>query len=739
MLAGNIQGNKWKEVKAILMDALALEPPERAKYLSNQPISREVRGEVESLLALEDDAEETLHASAVEISKDFFADEPDLPYSATGQQIGAYRIVSELGVGGMGAVYLAQRSDGKFNQRVAIKLLKREFNSGRTRESFKREIEIQSRLVHPSVATMLDTGTTDDGVPYIVMEYVEGRPIDKFCRENNLGLIERLKLFNKACEAVAFSHQNLIVHRDLKPSNIIVTAEGNPKLLDFGISKLLDTSADDMANVTLMGAMTPEFASPEQIKGAPVTTATDVYSLGVILFKLLTGTYPYNTKNKVNGDFLREITDSVPIAPSEAKSEPSAVADSLIQSTHNLKLDSNVSNSSLEPPTTVGGSDISPSQLKGDLDNIILKSLRKEPVGRYKTVEQFTADIWRFIDGLPVEARASTFFYRANKFFRRNKLTVVAGGLIFLSLVTGMSTALWQTKAARAQAGLAAESQHSAEVETEKAQNEQAKSEKISKFMAKVISYANPAWYAEGSKFGGDARVIDVLDDLSGKIDTEFAGEADVAAELHHKFNEVYNFVAKSESDPARAESYRQKRKFHALRALELRKQFYGERHELVAKDLYYAHSYLAEDERERAALLMQAIEMMRETNPRNLNLPYMLESYANSLSLDGYQHRHEAYRQSVIPATDLGKQEIAEKYYEEMLELFRFHYESGHYAIVLTNCYLALNKAKQKKLTPANPNYQVCKQSENKFNLESQSKPIKSYLEQIEELRLEK
>ena len=702
MLIGSIQGDKWKEVKGILMDALALEPPDRAKYLSNQPISSEVRGEVESLLALEDDAEEILHNSAVEMTRDFFANEPDLPYTTTGQQIGVYRIVSELGVGGMGAVYLAERSDGKFNQRVAIKLLKREFNAGRTRGSFKREIEIQARLVHPNVATMLDTGTTADGVPYIVMEYVEGRAIDKFCRENNLGLIERLKLFNKACEAVAFSHQNLIVHCDLKPSNIIVTAEGNPKLLDFGISKLLGTAADDAANITLMGAMTPEFASPEQIKGAPVTTASDVYSLGVILFKLLTGSYPYNIKNKLNGDVLREITDSEPIKPS------AAVA--------------------INPQCA-----IRIPQLKGDLDNIILKSLRKEPEERYKTVEQFTTDIWRFIDGLPIEARANTFSYRANKFFRRNRIAVIAAGIIFLSLIGGMTAALWQTNVARAQAKFASESQHYAEIETERAKAEEEKAEKISRFMAKIISYANPAWYAEGSRFGGNARVIDALDDLSDKIDTEFAGQADIQSELHHKFNEVYNFVAKSESDPARAESYRQKRKFHALRALELRKQFYGERHELVAKDLFYAHGYLAEDERERAALLMQAINMMRETNPKNLNLPYMLEAYAKGLSLDKYQHRHEAYRQSVTPATDLGNHEVAEKYYDEMLQLFGLHYESGHYAIVLTNCYLALNKATQKKLSPADPNHQICKQSENKFELKSQSAAINDLLSIIE------
>ncbi len=251
----------------------------------------------------------------------------------------------------------------------------------------------------------------------------------------------------------------------------------------------------------------------------------------------------------------------------------------------------------------------------------------------------------------------------------------------------------------------------------------------------KIISYANPAWYAEGSKFGGDARVVDVLDDLSEKIDTEFAGEADVQAEIHHKFTEVYNFVAKSESDPARAESYRQKRKFHALRALELRKHFYGERHELVAKDLYYAHGYLAKDERERAELLMQAIQMMRETNPKNLNLPYMLEHYAICLSSDEVQHLHQAYRQSVLPATNLGKYEIAEQYFEEMLELFRFHYEEGNYAIIITNCSTANVELKQEKFAEAAEHYKICKEAENKFTNEFQTKAIRKFLSIIEKI----
>jgi serine/threonine protein kinase len=276
-----MHAENWKTIKEILLEALNLDASERNDYLQRAHITVEARAEVESLLAFEGEAESFMSLPVGEFSKGFLGDEAAAADTLLNQQIGNYKIVSELGCGGMGAVYLAMRTDGKFEQRVAIKLLKREFNVERLRRNFAREKEILASLAHPHIATLLDAGTTVDGIPYLVMEYIEGVPVDEFCDNRKLSLNHRLKLFNKICDVVAFAHRNLIVHRDLKPSNILVTADGEPKLLDFGISKLLDAKAEN-ANITNLVAMTPHYASPEQLKGEAVTTATDVYSLGVV-------------------------------------------------------------------------------------------------------------------------------------------------------------------------------------------------------------------------------------------------------------------------------------------------------------------------------------------------------------------------------------------------------------------------------------------------------------------------
>jgi hypothetical protein len=315
----------------------------------------------------------------------------------------------------------------------------------------------------------------------------------------------------------------------------------------------------------------------------------------------------------------------------------------------------------------------------------------------------------------------------AGKFFRRNKLAVIAGTLIFLSLITGLAVAIRQTNIAREQARLSA-------IETEHAQIEEAKAKKITAFTSKVLSYANPEWYAEGARFGGSPRVIDAVEDLSDKIDTEFAGEADVTAELHHQFAEIFGWASIGESSE-RFEKFRQKSVFHALRALELRKQFYGTRHELIAKDMYYAY-YFVGDDREQAQMLAQAIDMMRETNPRNLNLPFMLQEYSNLLMKDDPNFR-EIYHRNAIPATDLGSYELAEQYIIEMLELFRFHYGDGHFMVAIANCNLAYVRLKQNKFPESEMPYQVCKQSENSFPLESQTKAIKLILDKVETLRI--
>ncbi len=703
--------DKWKVVKPLLMEVLAIDPPERLAYLRKRTESREIIADVETLLAFEDDASEILNTSAIELSRDFFDDTPEPPCTIAGQEIGAYRIVSEIGMGGMGAVYLAERSDGKFDQRVAIKLLKREFNTARLRESFKREIEIQAKLVHPNVATMLDTGTTDDGIPYIVMEFIDGVAIDKYCHANQLALTERLKIFNKACEAVAHAHKNLIVHRDLKPSNIIVTADGVPKLLDFGISKLIDKVED--SGMTNIGAMTPEYASPEQVRGETVTTATDVYSLGVILFKLLTGGYPYHVKSKPNGEVLREITDSQPIAPSSVAS--ASIKDRERRSHAVL-----------------------PSQLSGDIDNIILKALRKEPDERYQAVEQFSDDIWRFIDGMTITARPATRSYRLSKFYARNKIAVLAGILIFISLVAGITTSMWQANSARAQAFIANDARNAAVLETDRAKAEQLKSEKISKFMAKLISYGNAAWYGEGYKYGGQARVIDALLDMSDKIDTEFANEPDVAAELHHKFGEAIGWAYPGGQDKEFVDLLSKKQAAHFLRALELRVQYYGEWHELVAKDLFYTYTLIGKNEFEKAVLLDRALNMMRDTNPSNLNLPYIVEAYAARLLQPAESGISEPYLKAVTPATNETRFQVSERMLRESLPIFRLHYKVDNRPIFAAECDLAYALAMQEKWSDFDEHYAICKQSQIKLQDADSLKVLKRRLDVVEKARIE-
>jgi serine/threonine protein kinase len=709
-----MQVENWITIKEVLHKVLNLAPFEREDFFRESGLSDELKIEIKSLLAVEEKAGEFMSVTAGNFTKDFFDENEDAKNSLIGQQIGIYEIVEEIGYGGMGAVYLAKRTDGKFEQKVAVKMLKREYNTKKIRRRFEVEKEIQSKLHHPNIAALLDSGTTDDGVPYLVMEYIEGAPIDVFCAEKALELKARLKLFNKVCEAVGYAHRNLIIHRDLKPSNILVTEKGEPKLLDFGISKLLDAeNSDDKNTVTILGAMTPEYASPEQIKGETVTTATDIYSLGVVLYKMLTGAFPYNFGNKINGKFLAEITDSEPI-------KPSAITNYKLQISDYKNPKSEIQN---------------PKSLKGDVDNIILKSLCKEPERRYQTVEQFSADIWRYIDGIPILARRATVSYRASKFYQRNKVSVLAGIFIFLALVSGFIIAVSQAHAAREQANIAFEAQRRSESETERAKTEEAKAKKITAFMSKVISYANPAWYAEGAKYKGNARVIDVLDDLSDKIDVEFAGEADIQAELHHKFSEVYSIVRQREKDSARAEKFAQKRKFHALRALELRQQFYGTRHELVAKDMFYAYFY-AGDDREQAQMLAQAIEMMRETNPNNLNFPYMLEAYTACLMLpDKYEKYHEPYRDAVFPPTVENKYQIAERYLRESLPVFRLHYKKDNEAIFAAECKLAYALAMQENRKDFDEHFAVCKQSENSAS----AKELKWFVEMVEKVLAEK
>ena len=347
---------------------------------------------------------------------------------AEGQDFAGYRILKLIDEGGMGEVYLGH--DRELDRKVAIKIIRSNLKTRELLRRFRNERQIMAGLRHANIAKLFQAGASADGLPFFVMEYVEGSPIDRYINEKNLSTIQRLNLFCKLCSAVSCAHQNLVIHRDIKPSNVLVTDDGEPKLLDFGIAKLLDQvdTNGQNATVTLLMAMTPEYASPEQVKGDPITTATDVYSLGVLLYELLTGRRPYNFNNCSVDEIAKVICEAQPERPSHTAARSR-------RDTAESKKDTHQDARELK-------------SLKGDLDNIVLKALRKEPERRYSSVEQFAEDIQRHLDGLPVRARSDTFGYRASKFIRRNKIAFGATVLVILSLAIGVTVATIQARRA---------------------------------------------------------------------------------------------------------------------------------------------------------------------------------------------------------------------------------------------------------------------------------------------------
>lgn len=333
--------------------------------------------------------------------------------AAKSRRIGPYEIDRLLGRGGMGAVYLAHRADGQFEQQVAIKLIDLPLATEVFRERFRQERQILAGLQHPYIARLLDGGVAQNGDLYLAMEYVDGVPIHAFCEQRHCSQMQRLKLFVQVCEAVQFAHQNLVVHRDLKPDNILVAEDGTPRLLDFGTAKLLSPSlANPEAQLTREGyqSFTPQYASPEQVLGNPITTASDTYSLGVLLYLLLTGSLPYALKELTTGEMLRAICEEPPRKPTHA----------------------------------AGSKD----HLDSDLEAIVLKALRKEPLERYRTAEQLAADVLAFLEGKPVAARRGTFRYRAAKFIQRNRLAIAGAVVLAVTLLAGIVGVLWQAKVA---------------------------------------------------------------------------------------------------------------------------------------------------------------------------------------------------------------------------------------------------------------------------------------------------
>jgi serine/threonine-protein kinase len=511
---------RWQQVKEILDAALARERDQRALFLEEacdqDPVLRQ---EVDSLLASAHIGE-ALERPLVDAPSILFGSEEEgggrlsLPSelessSPIERHIGPYRLVKELGRGGMGDVYLAARDDDHFKKRVAIKILRPGMDFGDIVRRFRNERQILASIDHPHIARLLDGGSTEDGLPYFVMEYVDGKPIDEYCDTHRLSIADRLGLFGQVCAAVHFAHQNLVIHRDLKPGNILVTPDGVPKLLDFGIAKLLNPElVSGPIDPTQFDRrlMTPEYASPEQVRGESVTTASDVYSMGVLLYELLTGHRPYRLKDRQ----LHEITHAVcEVEPTR----PSAVID-LVEEVPGPRGTSRRITPEGVSSTREGTRERLRRRLKGDLDNICLMSMRKEPRRRYGSVEQLSEDIGRVLEGLPVRARKPTFSYRSSKFVRRHKLSVAAT-VVFLLSIVAFSTTIVR--------------------ERNRAEKEAAKAEAISRFLLSTLQSADPM--AGGRR---DVTVVEALDEAVKKIEPSFSGEPEIKAELEYTIGTTY-------------------------------------------------------------------------------------------------------------------------------------------------------------------------------------------------------
>jgi non-specific serine/threonine protein kinase/serine/threonine-protein kinase len=403
---------QWREIEKVLAAAMDLEEPERCAYLDRACQGRpEVRAEVDALLAAHQQAGDFIEAA---IASEAGRAEP-LDAQLLSRRIGAYKLVKELGRGGMATVYLGTRDDRKFSKDVAIKLIGAPAPSPVSLRRFEEERQILATLEHPNIARLLDGGVTDDGLHYIIMEYVEGLPIDEYCDRNSLKLEQRLRLFQVICSTVYFAHQHLVVHRDIKPANILVTAEGAPKLLDFGIAKILapvQHATLTQAAPTLVPAMTPEYASPEQLQGGIVTTASDVYSLGVLLYRLLSGAQPYRITGATLGETLRMVCEQDPEKPSAAANRP---------------------------------------ELRGDLDAIVLKAMRKEPRERYSSPEEFAGDIGRYLSKWPVLARRGSNRYVLRKFVERHRLAIAITAVATLLTLAGVVGVVMESRVARAE------------------------------------------------------------------------------------------------------------------------------------------------------------------------------------------------------------------------------------------------------------------------------------------------
>ena len=487
---------RWRRVDELFNAAIDLPAGERSAYLGSAcDDDPALRAEVESLLEADEQDDpgfEQIIPQTAEAVLDLNA-----PLHA-GDRVGAYRVIRPIGQGGMGAVYLAERDDDEFESQAAIKVLRDGAIDSDVIARFRNERQILANLNHPNIARLLDGGETPRGVPYVVMEFVDGRAVDTWCDERELGVRERVELFRKICNAVNYAHQNLVIHRDLKPGNVLVAVDGTPKLLDFGIAKILgETPQGQTLTAPLNRIMTPAYASPEQMLGHVISTGSDVYSLGVILYQLLAGCAPYDVEQATPGEIERLVCVDDPARPSQAAVGAEA-AKQRGSSVEGLRKD-----------------------LAGDLDDIVLTALAKQPEERYSSVEQLSADLGRWLDSLPVNARKHTWVYVAGKFSRRHKAGVAAA-LAFVALILAFAVSM--AVLARRIA-----------VERDTAELERRKAAQTTEFLADIFRVSDP-----GETRGNEVTARQILDLGAKRISGELRDQPEIRAEMSDVIGRVY-------------------------------------------------------------------------------------------------------------------------------------------------------------------------------------------------------
>jgi eukaryotic-like serine/threonine-protein kinase len=574
------------QLEEILFAALQVSGDERRRLLDERCSDRpDLRAEVDALLAAHDRATPLFDTPTMMLRTP-----PDI-----GQRVGAFRLMDVIGEGGMGTVFRAERADGEFTQQVAIKFIGSWTRDPAAVRRFRGERQILASLQHPNIVSLLDGGVTPDGNAYLVMEYVDGEPISAYCRSCRLPLEDRLRLFLSVCAAVQFAHSHLVVHRDLKPANIVVTRDGVSKVLDFGVAKLMEPAVQPSATISGFwpGPLTPNYASPEQLRGVPITTVSDVYSLGVLLYELLAGARPYETSGKPVDEVLSLVIDG-----------------------------------EIRPPSTVPSRDengvpYSRSALIGDLDAIVSRALQKDPSRRYPSAGELADDVDRFLRGRAVSARPDTTVYRVSKFVRRHRFAVAGAMAAVVSLVAGLGMALWQANAAR--------------LERDRARLEAAKAQQVSAFLRALFTSNTPL-----EALGRPMTAQELLDRGVLRIDRELSGQPDVQASMLASLGSVYTEMGLGKQGLPLIE-----------RSLALREAVFGGDHLEVAESLYFLgrlKSRAFSDYPAAASLLTRAVAIRdREAGENDAALAPVLSELGMALWHAGkYLEGQSALRRAV-------------------------------------------------------------------------------------------